>query len=91
MNLRTGLLALLLPCCLAAAQSPGLVDPLRGNVAIPDATKPPRLANNVNDDQRLHTLVTRAAHFLKSVWREIGHVASRVSLLTSRPSSKNGT
>jgi cytochrome c-type protein NapB len=53
MNLRTCLLALLLPCVVAQAQAPALVDPLRGMVAIPDSTKPPRLSNNINDDQRL--------------------------------------
>ena len=53
MNLRTCLLALLLPCVVAQAQAPALVDPLRGKVAIPDSTKPPRLSNNINDDQRL--------------------------------------
>src|SRR6185503_1481062 len=51
----------------------------------------PRERERNRRDERLHTFTIRTAHFLKSVWREIGQVASSVSLLTSRPSSKNGT
>jgi cytochrome c-type protein NapB len=36
----------------SAAAPPGLTDPARGPVAIPDATQPPRLGNAVNDDVR---------------------------------------
>jgi cytochrome c-type protein NapB len=36
----------------ASASTPALVDPLRGNVPIPETTRPPRLANAVNDDLR---------------------------------------
>ena len=39
----------------------------------------------------VQALTTRQAHFLKSVSLEIGQVASSVSLLTNRFSSKNGT
>ena len=55
MNLRACLLALALPCCLlaAAATAQTTIDPTRGKVPIPEKTKPPRLVNNVNDDQRL--------------------------------------
>ena len=37
----------------AAGESTALVDAARGAVAIPDATRPPRLGNAVNDDRRL--------------------------------------
>ena len=33
--------------------TPGVVDAMRGPVAIPDTTRPPLLGNAVNDDQRL--------------------------------------
>ena len=36
----------------AAGAPPGLTDPARGPVAIPEATQPPRLGNAVNDDVR---------------------------------------
>jgi len=45
------ILALL--AALPNARSAPFVDPLRGPVAIPDSTHPPRLGNAVNDDQRL--------------------------------------
>jgi len=46
--------ALMLFAGLAWAQAPGkLVDPMRGAVTIPETTKPPRLSNSVNDDNRL--------------------------------------
>jgi cytochrome c-type protein NapB len=38
---------------LACAQAEPLLDPLRGKVAIPATTQPPRLGNAVNDDQPL--------------------------------------
>jgi cytochrome c-type protein NapB len=37
----------------ANSASAGLVDPMRGKVPIPDPTRPPRLTNAVNDDERL--------------------------------------
>ena len=39
---------------------------------------------------QIYALVTFTAHFLKSVSLDIGQVASRISLLTRRPASKNG-
>jgi nitrate reductase (cytochrome), electron transfer subunit len=33
--------------------APGVIDAMRGPVAIPDTTRPPLLGNAVNDDQRL--------------------------------------
>ena len=53
--LRSFLLALALPCCLVAAGTSAqtATDPTRGKVPIPEKTTPPRLSNNVNDDQRL--------------------------------------
>ena len=66
MKLRACLLALALPCCLVvsqtAAQTPAqppaqatapLTDAMRGKTPIPEKTTPPRLGNNINDDQRL--------------------------------------
>jgi len=50
------LLALSLVGVQAGAQQappPGLVDAMRGPVAIPESTHPPLLGNAVNDDQRL--------------------------------------
>ena len=68
MKLRSCLLALVLALALpglVAAQvkpaadagvkapKPTTLDPTRGNVPIPEKSKPPRLGNNVNDDNRL--------------------------------------
>jgi cytochrome c-type protein NapB len=66
MNPRTSLpaflVAVLLSCCVvftqAAAQTQPrgaapLADVTRGKTPIPESTHPPRLGNNVNDDQRL--------------------------------------
>jgi cytochrome c-type protein NapB len=65
MKLRSALLALLVLClpvaaqspspapAQSAAQSPGLVDKMRGAVPIPESTKPDRLGNAVNNDERL--------------------------------------
>jgi nitrate reductase (cytochrome), electron transfer subunit len=47
------LLALFVVPSWAQQAAPGTVDAMRGPVAIPDTTKPPRLGNAVNDDQRL--------------------------------------
>jgi len=46
-------LALALFAASAWAESPGLVDAMRGATPIPEATKPPRMGNAVNDDTRL--------------------------------------
>jgi cytochrome c-type protein NapB len=45
--------ALALFAALAWAEPQGLVDAMRGATPIPDATKPPRMGNAVNDDNRL--------------------------------------
>ena len=47
------LLALFVVPSWAQQAPPGAVDAMRGPVAITDTTKPPRLGNAVNDDQRL--------------------------------------
>ena len=47
------LAALGLVAALAWADPPGLVDSMRGATPIPEATKPPRMGNAVNDDNRL--------------------------------------
>src|SRR5262245_59830507 len=51
MKPRSPVVAIALACALA--QAAPLVDPMRGPVPISEATKPPRLSNNVNDDHRL--------------------------------------
>lgn len=47
-----GLLATLALAQTTAPPAPGLVDPLRGKVPIPETTRPPMMGNAVNDDQR---------------------------------------
>jgi nitrate reductase (cytochrome), electron transfer subunit len=46
-------LALALFAALAWAEPQGLVDAMRGATPIPDTTRPPRMGNAVNDDNRL--------------------------------------
>ena len=45
--------AVALVCALPLAVPAPLIDPMRGAVVIPQATQPPRLGNNVNDDNRV--------------------------------------
>jgi cytochrome c-type protein NapB len=47
------LLAALLALCAAPAGAEPLVDAMRGTTPILEATKPPRLSNSVNDDNRM--------------------------------------
>lgn len=52
--------ALMIIAAGASAQAPGKhVDAMRGPVAIPDTTRPPRLTNWVNDDARLPRTFTQ--------------------------------
>ena len=47
------LIAALLALAAAPAWAEPLVDAMRGATPIPEATKPPRLSNSVNDDNRM--------------------------------------